>query len=102
MPKVMKNLLVAMRYKGVFIIYGEGGGGGLANGRGGKRSLLLYLGGVRKVLLWIWVRGGGGGGAQKSLKVGIISFGVFLNSSRTARHLMYLYHSKSNHKIQQC
>ena len=57
---------------------------GLANRRGGKRSLLPYLGGggwVRKVLLWIWERGGGGGG-QKSLKVDIISFGFFF--SRTA------------------
>ena len=36
--------------KGVFIIYGDGGGGGeggLANGRGGKRRLLPYLGGGR-------------------------------------------------------
>ena len=30
------------RYKGVCIIYGKGG---LANGRGGKQSLLPYLGG---------------------------------------------------------
>ena len=43
-------------------------------GGGGKQSLLPYLGGVRKVLLWIWGRGGGG---QKSLKVDIISFGFF-------------------------
>ena len=45
-------------------------------GGGGKQSLLPYLGGVRKVLLWIWERRGGGG-KQKSLKVDIISFGVF-------------------------
>ena len=51
-----------------------GGGGGLANERGGKRSLLPYLGGARKVLLWIWGRGGRG---QKTLKVDIISFGFF-------------------------
>ena len=52
------------------------GVGSLANGRGGKRSLLPYLGGGREVLLSIWGRGGGGG--QKSLRVDIISFGFFL------------------------
>ena len=61
----------------MFIIYGKGGGGRLANGRGGKRSLLPYLGGGREVLLSIWGRGGGGGD-KKSLKVDIISFGFFL------------------------
>ena len=38
-----------------------GRGGWQMGGGGGKRSLLPYLGGVRKVLLWIWGRGGGGG-----------------------------------------
>ena len=54
-----------------------GRGGWQMGGGGGKQSLLPYLGGggVRKVLLWIWERGGGG---QKSLKVDIISFGFFL------------------------
>ena len=87
------------RKKGVLIIYGEGG---LANGRGGQAKFTPLF------------RGGGGGserfysgsgkegGGQKSLKVDVISFGFFLNSSRTAWYLMYLYHSKSNYKIQQC
>ena len=53
---------------------------------GGRKAKFTPLfkgggGGLRKVLLWSWGRGGGVGG-KKSLKVNIISFGFF--SSRTA------------------
>ena len=73
-------LLLVRAHRGFFLIREcslfMGRGGGLANGRGGKQSLLRYLGGGGSER-FCSVSGKEGGGGQKSLKVDIISFGFF-------------------------
>ena len=58
----------------VHYLWGRGGWQMRGGGQAKFTPLFRGGGGVRKVLLWLWGRGGRG---QKSLKVDMISFGFF-------------------------